>query len=262
MGLDPNKIIDFYWFSGTGNTLSVIRGMKERFEQKGFTVNLKSIEKADPSLLDCAHTLGIGIPVAEQGTYPFIWNFIKNLPECTGTDVFMVDTLMMYSGGIIGPVKKILKRKGYNTVGAKEIKMPNNFFVRKNDEIKTKQIMEQGMSAARDFAEELISGSPSWRDIPLYSAFMSSFSKMNLTWNFFRKTFPLNVDHDTCTLCRLCERLCPVDNWSLNELKNNMEWSNNCVYCMRCFAHCPVNAIHYGSKKNLQYRVLKAADFL
>lgn len=262
MNLDPSKEIDYYWFSGTGNTLTVVRRMKDEFEKNGFTVNLKPIEKSDPADIDCGKTIGFGIPVAEQGTYPFIWDFIKGLPECSGTRVFFVDTMMAYSGGIIGPVGKILKRKGYILTGAREIKMPHNFFVRSSGSGKNSEKLNKGLAAAEKFAAELVKGNPVWRDLPVYSDIMSSFSRAEFTWKFFRRFIPLKVDHDICTRCRLCEKLCPVDNWTLNTEKNRMEWRSECVFCMRCFSYCPVNAIHYGSKKNLQYNPLKASDFL
>lgn len=262
MKLDPSKEIDFYWFSGTGNTLTVVKRMKDRFEEKGFTVTLKKIEKGNPSSVDCERTIGLGVPVALQGTFPLVWDFIGSLPECSGTPVFMVDTLMAYSGGIIGPVGKILKRKGYNLLGAKEIKMPHNILVKKEVSALNAEKMENGCNKADSYVSELVEGDASWRDFPIYSDFMSVFSKKRFMWKLIRSIVPLKVDHEKCTRCRLCERLCPVNNWMLNSDNNEMEWRSGCVYCMRCFSFCPVNAIHYGNKKNLQYTALKAADLV
>jgi len=257
-----SREIDFYWFSGTGNTLTVVSRMRDRFEEKGVTVTLKKIEKEDPSSVDCGKIIGLGFPVALQGTSPLVWDFIDSLPECSGTPVFMVDTLMTYSGGIIGPAGKILKRKGYMLLGAGEIKMPHNILVKRDASFANSKKIEKGLSKADSFASKIMDGHSVWRDIPFYSDFMSIFSKKILIWKLFRKIIPLKVDHEKCTRCRLCERLCPVNNWTLNSDLNKMEWGNGCIYCMRCFSFCPVNAIQYGNKKNVQYAALKASDLM
>ena len=99
MNLDT---LDFYYFSGTGNTLLVVKKMQEVFEQHGSTVQLYRIEATNPNTINVQHAIGLGFPVAEQGTYPFVWDFIRSLPPSNGTPIFMVDTLMAFSGGIVG----------------------------------------------------------------------------------------------------------------------------------------------------------------
>ena len=135
------KTIDLYYFSGTGNTLLVAKKMKEVFEKNNVQVSLKKIKDTDPTKINTNNTIGLAFPVAAQGTYQFIWEWIKRMPnvESTGketeytneTDVFMIDTMGLYSGGIVGPVRKILTKKGYKPIGAKEIIMPNNFSLKR-----------------------------------------------------------------------------------------------------------------------------------
>ena len=149
MKLNPEKIIDLYWFSGSGNTLFIAKTLAGFLGGKGFEVNLKPIEFTNSEKADLSRTTGLAIPVAEQGTYPFIWDFINNLPSpgnhcIIDADVFMVDTMMLYSGGIKGPVKKILKKKGFNLLGVKEIIMPNNLMKLKNQPDKDKLKMKKG----------------------------------------------------------------------------------------------------------------------
>ncbi len=268
MKLNPEKAIDFYWFSGTGNTLYIAEALAGFLAENGFEVNLKPIETSDPAKVDLSRTTGLGIPVAEQGTYPFIWDFIKYLPSpdihgINDADVFMVDTLMLYSGGIKGPVKKILKKKGFHLLGAKEIVMPNNLMKLKNQPDKDQLKMARGKEVVEKFGMDLISGESVWKDIPLYSDMMGRISKMKSTWNLFRNKFPLKVDHDKCIRCRLCERICPVQSWSYDTGKNEMKWLKaDCIYCLRCFSYCPTEAISYGKKKYLRHKPLTADAFL
>ncbi len=91
------RTIDFYYFSGTGNTLLIVKKMKEVFEKKSIQVNLFHLEKCNPTKNNISNTIGLAFPVAEQGTYPFVWDFIRAMPN---TKVFMVDTMLAFSVGV------------------------------------------------------------------------------------------------------------------------------------------------------------------
>jgi len=135
--------IDFYCFSGTGNTLLVVKKMIEVFEKNSITVNLFHLEKSNPEEINTTHTIGLGFPVAEQGTFPLVWKFLRAMPQCKDTKIFMVDTMLAFSGGIVGPARKILKPKGYNTIGAKEIvKMGDSSPASDSDDLVTNLIFD------------------------------------------------------------------------------------------------------------------------
>ena len=70
-------VIDFYYFSGTGNTLLVVKNMQETFQENGIQVNLHKIEESNPEDINLNHTIGLGFPIAELSTYNFVWKFIK-----------------------------------------------------------------------------------------------------------------------------------------------------------------------------------------
>jgi len=108
--------ISFYYYSGTGNTLLVEKEMIKTFSIKGIQVKLYKIEDTDPKKIDIATPFGIAFPVAFQSTLPFVWNFLKALPRADQIPVFMVDTMMAFSGVIVGPLKKVLTENGYNPV--------------------------------------------------------------------------------------------------------------------------------------------------
>jgi len=75
------KTVDFYYFSGTGNTFLVAKKMEDTFNRNGVKVNLYRIENSKPDYVNLEHTIGLGFPVAEFSTYDFVWNFVKSLPE-------------------------------------------------------------------------------------------------------------------------------------------------------------------------------------
>jgi ferredoxin/flavodoxin len=253
------ETIDIYYFSGTGNTLLVIKKIKDTFEKKGRNVNIYRIEKTNPEEIDVDHAIGLGFPVAEQGTYPFVWDFIRSLPKAEGTPIFMVDTLMAYSGGIVGPVKRIVKNKGYTPIGAKEILMPNNLFPRRIVQDKNERKIQKGLVKAEQFVNDILDGRSRWTRIPILSDLMSLFSRKDWSWSLFRVIFRLRVDKDRCTQCGLCVKLCPINNI---EMKGYPEIKNKCIYCMRCISFCPTRAIYKGKNNYQRYRTVKANELL
>lgn len=256
------KIIDFYYFSGTGNTLLIVKAMKKSFEEKGAEVRLRRIEK-NPVIEPDSDLIGLAFPVAAQGTYPFVWDFVKSLPPSDGKKIFMVDTLESFSGGVVGPMKKIVKRKGYHPIGSLEVKMPSNLLNKKIDKDKNDLKIDNGIKIAKEYAEKLLSNQTEWKRIAVISDFMSIFSKSKILWWLFRKLFKMKSDEDKCTKCGLCEELCPVNNVTVENL---VRFDNSCVFCMRCVSFCPTEAISIeGFGKQIEfkrYRAVKASELL
>ena len=160
----------------------------------------------------------------------------------------------MFSGGIIGPAKKILKKKGYVTIGAKEIKMPSNFsptkiFKFNNDDKKT----SLGLIEARRFAHDLHYNVTHWFETnPLSNVVKTISLKKSFAW--MQSHHKMYVNESKCIRCGLCFKLCPVDNI---EMIDYPEFKDACQFCMRCYHFCPTDAIEM---KNIQIRKYMAVE--
>lgn len=56
----------------------------------------------------------------------------------------------------------------------------------------------------------------------------------------------------SCTLCKTCEKVCPVDNIVVS---NTPEYGTHCISCYGCAHNCPVNAIRVkGEKSKSRFR--------
>ena len=241
------KNIDFYYFSGTGNTLLAVKKMAEVFEKNGIKISLNNIENTNPQMINKNHTIGLAFPVAGFSTYPFIWDFIKAMPNTEGTKIFMVDTLAGFSGGIVTPLKKVLKKKGYETIGAIEIIMPSNIFYIYPDKINT-VIVKNGLKKAEEYAREIISEKSKWKTLFIFSDVFYIFYQQVVRkswlnkWN--QKWFGFKVDKNKCTKCGICARLCPVKNISQpSTIEGFPIFGATCNFCMRCLSLCPHKAI-------------------
>lgn len=253
--------IDLYYYSGTGNTLLVMKEMVRVFEENGIPVRMHRIEETDPAAVSTDTTLGLAFPVSFQSTFPFLWNFFRALPGCNGTEVFMIDTMMSFSGAIVGPLKKTLERKGYHCIGAKEIVMPSNWFPRRIDEKKNEATMEEGLEQARMYAHDLVHGRSVWGRIPVlsdlfYGLCCNDYMMKNVNTAPGRR---IEVDRDKCVACGLCVSLCPVGNITMNETP---EWSDQCETCMRCLSFCPTGAVRITNKDFTPYRAVKAKELV
>jgi ferredoxin len=253
--------IDLYYYSGTGNTLLVIQEMVQVFDEHAIPVHLHRIEETDPASIRTDTTLGLAFPVAFQSTFPFLWDFFRALPECNGTEVFMIDTMMSFSGAIVGPLKKTLEGKGYHCIGAKEIIMPSNWFPKRIDIKKNEARIQEGLEQAHAYALDLINARSAWRRIPVlsdlfYQLCCNDYMMKNVNTAPGKR---ITVDRDKCTACGLCSRLCPVGNIKIN---GHPEWSDQCETCMRCLCFCPVGAVHIANKEFAPYRAVKARELM
>ena len=246
------KSLDLYYFSGTGNTILVVEKLIEVFLKNNIKVNAFKIENSKPGEVDTGKTIGLAFPVSMQSTLPFIWDFIKKLPDTTSsTEIFMVDTLHAFSGAIVGPLKRVLIKKGYNPVGAKEIIMPNNFKNKINPE-KDKETIEKGLKNAEEYALSLINKNAEWENIPILPLIFYFLVSRRFLWNFVKKYgSKFRIDYSSCTRCGICSEICPVNNIKMPDFP---EHKNKCQLCMKCVMFCPTEAIKIPFIKIKRYK--------
>lgn len=240
------KKVKFYYFTGSGNTKRVMEAVAGVFEKKGYACDQEAMEDVMGIYFDGADYVGLFFPVAMQSTYANVWDFIESMPRAHGKKIFMVDTMQAFSGGIVGPVKKILEDKGYNCIGAKEVKMASSMSTSPIDALKFTQKNDLAVEEAKAFAEDLLKGKTKWNRVPVLSDGMRNISKIKPIWRMISKM--KTIDHDVCVHCGICEKRCPVGALSTVDGKVTID-HNKCVSCMRCLHVCPQDAFSLRGEK-------------
>ncbi|HPD96867.1 MAG TPA: EFR1 family ferrodoxin [Synergistales bacterium] len=242
-----------YVFSGSGNTWTVARKMADELLECGVATELRPLRREGPGDISRAGTLGIAFPVAMFTAYPFVWEFVGNLPDGKGMDVFMVDTLAGFSGGVVGPMRDAVSAKGFRPIGAKEVRMPSNYARTDPGGEKDNENRTRGLNKAASYARDLFDGKTSWRRVPIVPDLVRAVGKNpdGSAWRSIRRKFPLEVNSEKCTRCGLCLKLCPVGNITMEEIPR---FGKNCFFCQRCISFCPEEAISVSGKNYVPYR--------
>lgn len=247
--------ISIFYFSGTGNTYLMVNKAKEILEKQGYEVLAQSMEKECSISESPNEIMGLFFPVAMQSTFPNVWEFVNKLPEGKGKKTFMVDTMESFSGGVVGPMKKILVKKGYECIGAKELKMPSSMQTKAGKEGTGKA--ETARKELEIFIRNLLESRTSWKRVPVLSDAMRAISAGHGIWKSYSQK--KKIDDKRCIKCGLCIKNCPTK--ALDMYDNHVRVDHDrCISCMRCANYCPKNAFTMSGKYFIQKRTAALKD--
>jgi len=262
-----NKKILLYFFSGTGNTLFVVKTFASEISKYGIDTEIIPLPSPVPESIPDDTVLCIAFPVYSQTAPPFVCDWLRSLPETKkGTPVIIISTLAGFSGLVKGPFHYLLRKKGYKPLAVREFIMPPNYF-HKYGEDRNSQIRERAKLAIADFAREVSGGNAKWPWRPSFLiVFQFLVEKMfrHCGSGWLGKGF--KSDKNKCTKCGLCVKLCPVDNIGFAG-DGYPVWNRKCQQCLRCITYCPADAVSNRRMRLVAYPgykcpEIRAADLL
>lgn len=254
--------ISIFYFSGTGNTWWVAQKITEIFQEKGHEAKSISIEKegmdwekALPEILKDADIIGIGFPVYGSSIPMNMENWVKNY-LCNVEDSlrrgmrgFVFDTMAMFSGDTPLLMRKILKKCGIPTQQAINIRMlcnlPQMPSLMTWDKDEQDALLEKAKKKCHKLVDNVLQDKKWVMRRDPFTRFIAWIQRVGMKLEGKKIKELFQIDHDKCNLCGLCVKFCPVNNLSIEETeeKAKVKYGDDCVYCVRCFDHCPQDAI-------------------
>ena len=249
-----SKTVDFYYFSGSGNTKAIVDHIIRILKVHDVRTSLNTIDNGYmPG--SSGNDLWIAFPVNSQAVSPFIWRFFRTLPKSNGTKVYVIATLNN-SAYILEPLYTLLQNKGYVPASACEISMPNNMLDAESNLEQDQNRLTTAFEQAHAFVRSALAGDSSWASEYPGSRFVSFLSRRTvLPWMSMRLMLRLRTDPSKCMNCELCVLRCPTGN--IVDVDDLPVHGYKCDFCMKCAANCPRKAIMVSGKTKIQFRNAK-----
>lgn len=234
---------EIFYFSGTGNSLEIARGLAAELGESCLT----SIPKALAApMRSPAERIGIVFPVYMFGMPRIVREFIRRLNGSPAQYVFAVVTYGGAKGIALEQCGAELKKRGLRLSAGFGVLMPGNYtpLYGALPQERQQKIFEAARARLKEIASVIREGK---RDVvekgflllrPLFG--FVSWGGMLQVPASDRKFW---VD-EKCNGCGVCEKVCPVFNIKLASGKPS--WLRHCQACMACLQWCPAEAIQYG----------------
>lgn len=245
------------YFSGTGNTKYVIEKMLQSLNKESFA--LYSIEEKFDFIgaADRADTIIVGYPIYGSKMPKILEEFIfNNKVAFKGKDVISVATQALFSGDGGALLFRKLKGVEYNFKASIHINMPTNLgflklFTIKNGEENNKTLFKAN-NKINIVCNNLNNGKLVKNGKGVISWCLGFFTQ-RLWFSMAENKITKKIKVDAhCNGCGLCSKICPCNNFTLNE--NKADTKGNCTICYRCINACPKKAIRLFGKVAQQYR--------
>lgn len=267
--MDPARRYRLLWFSGTGNTQWVFERLGQALEARGASVTSLPVDRllaecgegpdqqADEDMLRerlaalvaGAGTLVLGYPVYESTIPRPMRRLLPLLPQGEGRRLGVVCTYMMAGGDCCHLPEAQLEPRGWRSVLATYVKMPNNikfpafrYFEIHNGEA-LRPLLDRGEDAVRQIADALVLDREhiEGRSVADHLIGVSQRWGEKMVSDYLRAHLFATA---RCTRCRQCAEGCPTGNISF--ARGYPEFGDRCCDCLRCYHGCPVSAIQLG----------------
>ena len=248
--------IDYYVFSGTGNTLLIAAHIAEKIVTMGHDVALHGINvDVEP---DSDSVIGVAFPVAFFSYYPVVLDFFEKLPVGNQRKIFITGTMGGCGMGLEGWFRKLVAAKGYIPIASELFVMPGNYNNQSLDRTANDHIVAKALIKADVFAAHIADNISEWkRGSTIIPSMWHKFVTSRLIISFFYRMYPIQVCNDRCVMCMRCASLCPADAFDCSGDYPKIIPSK-CQCCQRCAGFCPVSAITVTNKTIVPY---SAVDF-
>ena len=232
---------DIYYFTGTGNTLAVVRQLAEELGNTHL-VPISQTLKPD-RIVEEADAIGIAFSVYFMNMPVIVRQFLKKI-RISGTPyLFGIATCGEQPGGALFRLEEQLVLSGANLSAGFVCIMPENC-IDPIDLMGDSSHRQEKNTAAKRRIPEIVEAIRV-REVSQPEGSDSTILKLGGCIASMFATSLYNTPHHfhataSCNLCKTCERICPTCN--IKGEKNTVTWENSCIHWY------PTGAIEIGGR--------------
>jgi len=242
---------DIYYFTGTGNSLTVAKDLAKEIE--GELISIAYAMGKGPIKTNTM-VMVIVFPVYMWGIPHIIERFIQNFEDLDHKYIYAIATHGGTPGVTLNVLEKVIEDCNGKLAGGFLVNMPGNYVPKYGafSEAKQKELFDEWRKKVKIIAECIKDGKQGKKE-------SSNVLPSSLLNYIYKHTTRLSLDLDKnfltdkdCNQCGICQKVCPVGNIDMNSGSPN--WNGHCEQCFACLQWCPQKAIQYGKKTLIRNR--------
>ncbi len=235
------------YFTATGNSLYIAKALGGELYSIPKMVKENKYEFTDEKI-------GIIFPLYAWSVPSYVVEFLKKSTfNCDY--LFAIVTYGMYSAGVTSHILDIAKEAGHNFSYINKIRMVDNyvlgFDMEKQVKNEHKKQIEQNLkviksdieSSKNQIKKDFFLNRVATRRMVKWTTKLPNgkTSKLDMIGNGIEDRYYVD---DTCTQCKTCSKVCPINNIEMNHEDGKISLNGYCMMCFACIHNCPSNAIH------------------
>ncbi|MFC1538655.1 EFR1 family ferrodoxin [Candidatus Latescibacterota bacterium] len=235
---------EIYYFSGTGNSLFVAQKICENIEDSEL-ISIPNVVNRKTGIN--GEVIGIVCPIYMYNIPHIVADFIRKIERAEY--IFLV---FSGAGGLGYGIKNTLNvfaSKKLTLSSVFNLPMPSNYTpFGITPEEKQKKLfanidnkVEDIIKIVKKRGRFIDSTNTSFFNTHIHPGirYRMGYSRINI----MDKSFTAD---DKCNGCSICQKVCPVDNITMED--NKPVWNNRCQQCYACIQWCPTESIQAGKK--------------